>query len=178
MSSDLETAKQLLALAQRFLDRGDLAKAAHAITQAQEIVTVAALREVLGNRRASGACNQSAPITARHDDTGHHDGLNRCNGFNHLIPDDTGRHGRERVRIPVALPLLSFSLRDCLNFPGRSASPCLTVDTPTFAQILSAARLPGSSALGCDIACSKDVAPEPWIGVPWPVQGDQNGNPS
>jgi hypothetical protein len=34
MSSDLETAKQLLALAQRYLDKGEAAKAAHAIAQA------------------------------------------------------------------------------------------------------------------------------------------------
>ena len=45
MSSDLETARQLLALAQQYLDRGELAKAAQALSQAEEIVTAAAKQQ-------------------------------------------------------------------------------------------------------------------------------------
>jgi len=48
MSADPETAMQLLRLAQRFLDRRELAKAASALAQAEEIVTAAALREAEG----------------------------------------------------------------------------------------------------------------------------------
>ena len=42
MSIEIETAMQLLKLAERYLDEGELAKAAHALAQAEEIVTEAA----------------------------------------------------------------------------------------------------------------------------------------
>jgi hypothetical protein len=51
MSSDLETAKQLLKLAQRYLDRGEFAKAAQALSQAKAIVTEVVLREAQGKPR-------------------------------------------------------------------------------------------------------------------------------
>jgi len=41
MSIELETAMQLLKLAERYLDEGELAKAAHALARAEEIVTEA-----------------------------------------------------------------------------------------------------------------------------------------
>ena len=42
MSIELETAMQLLKLAERYLDEGELAKAAHVLARAEEIVTEAA----------------------------------------------------------------------------------------------------------------------------------------
>jgi hypothetical protein len=42
---DLQIAKQLLELAKRYLARGDMAEAAHAMAQADEIVTEIAKRQ-------------------------------------------------------------------------------------------------------------------------------------
>jgi flagellin-specific chaperone FliS len=52
MSSDLETALQLLKLAQRYLDRGEVAKAARAIAQAEEIITEVAKRQAQGKAKS------------------------------------------------------------------------------------------------------------------------------
>jgi hypothetical protein len=45
MSIELETAMQLLKRAERYLDKGELAKSAHALAQAEKIVTDLAQRQ-------------------------------------------------------------------------------------------------------------------------------------
>ena len=50
MSPQLETAMQLLKLAERYLAEGEAAKAAHALAQAQAIVTEVAKRQTLSRR--------------------------------------------------------------------------------------------------------------------------------
>jgi hypothetical protein len=47
MSPQLETAMQLLKLAERYLDEGEAAKAAHALAQAEPIVTEVAKRQAI-----------------------------------------------------------------------------------------------------------------------------------
>ena len=51
MSPQLETAMQLLKLAERYLDEREAAKAAHALAQAEAIVTEVAKRQALEDSR-------------------------------------------------------------------------------------------------------------------------------
>lgn len=104
MSPQLETAMQLLKLAERYLDEGEAAKAAHALAQAEPIVTEVAKRQAIEDVRNQKAVPDTrAPGRSRTSLVAYRcrDWLNRHHGKGE--PGGQGAAGRVTIRATVLI---------------------------------------------------------------------------